>query len=73
MLAWAPPEIAAAGIPIVPRTAECTISRSLADTQVFSARGRAMVECWPEWDLSYEREAAGELVPNISMSPNVAK
>ena len=42
MLAWTPPEIAAAGIPIVPRTAECTISRSLADTQVFSARGRAM-------------------------------
>jgi len=27
----------------------------------------------PEWDLSYEREAAGELVPNISMFPNVAK
>jgi len=43
MLAWTPPEIAAAAIPIVPRTAECTISRSLADTEVFSARGRAMV------------------------------
>jgi len=42
MLAWTPPEIAAAAIPIVPRTAECTISRSLADTEVFSARGRAM-------------------------------
>ena len=42
MLAWTPPELAAAAIPIVPRTAECTISRSLADTEVFSARGRAM-------------------------------
>ena len=57
MLAWTPPELAAAAIPIVPRTAECTISRSLADTEVFSARGRAMASA------AGVEEASGQFRP----------
>jgi hypothetical protein len=65
MLAFAPPEIAAAGIPVLPRGAECTISHEFDDTEVFPrtegdggviARVRPQVNSGrgrPEWDLSY--------------------
>jgi len=66
MLAWTPPEMAAAGIPIVPRTAECTISRNLADTEVFSARGRAMVDFGPTTSVVASRTSK-QTKPYISM------
>ena len=76
MLAWTPPEVAAAGIGAAARM-QCTISHGVDDIRGVSARGHAMDDEWPlempqvnsgrarpEWDLSYESEVGGDLTPS---------